>query len=73
MSHLNLSRHPNLTILDSWWGRKNDNSEEVVFWHAGPYSVDEELCYSLSVGAINDMTPGGAIYGFWKFDVHPKL
>ena len=32
--------------------------EEPAFFHAGPWSLDEELVHDFSVGAINDMTAG---------------
>lgn len=29
-----------------------------MFYHAGPYCLDEEIIVSHSIGAINDLTPG---------------
>ena len=39
-------------------GRKVDTLVEPAFFHSGPYSLDEELVHSHSVGAVNDLTPG---------------
>ena len=39
-------------------GRKSDTLKEPVFFHSGPYALDEELVDGHAVGAINDMTPG---------------
>lgn len=39
-------------------GRKSDTAKEPVFFHCGPYALDEELVDGHAVGAINDMTPG---------------
>ena len=49
------SPKPNLTFLP---GRKSDSLTEPVFYHSGPYSLDEELVAGHAVGAINDLTPG---------------
>lgn len=39
-------------------GRRPDASEEPAFYHAGPWSLDEELVHDFSVGGINDLTAG---------------
>ncbi|CAK8994563.1 Glycosyltransferase-like protein LARGE2 [Durusdinium trenchii] len=39
-------------------GRKSDTTVEPVFFHAGPYNLDDELVASHAIGAINDLTPG---------------
>lgn len=39
-------------------GRKTDTSKEPVFFHSGPYALDEELVMGHAIGAINDLTPG---------------
>ena len=39
-------------------GRKADTLKEPVFFHSGPYSLDEELVMGHAIQAINDLTPG---------------
>ena len=39
-------------------GRKSETSKEPVFFHSGPYALDEELVAGHAIGAINDLTPG---------------
>jgi hypothetical protein len=39
-------------------GRKAEGTTEPVFYHSGPYSLDEELVVGHAIGAINDLTPG---------------
>lgn len=55
--------------LFCWFpGRRPDASEEPAFYHAGPWSLDEELVHDFSVGGINDLTAGlGSTKGHFIF------
>ena len=64
--------------LFCWFpGRRPDASEEPAFYHAGPWSLDEELVHDFSVGGINDLTAGlGSTKGhfiFWHNVKHNVL
>ena len=39
-------------------GKRHDSAEEPAFYHAGPWSLDEELLHCYSAGGINDLSAG---------------